>query len=124
MPLSAETRGMIGERQLAVMKPSAVLINTARGEVVDQAAVIHALQAKRIAGAALDVTDPEPLPANSPLYQMENVLLTPHIASASRATRLKMAMMAAQNIVDVLHGRLPTHCVNPEAKASASRAPA
>lgn len=120
VPMNAETRGMIGERQLAKMKPSAGLINTSRGEVVDQSALIRALQAKSIAGAALDVTDPEPLPANNPLCQMENVLLTPHIASASRATRLKMAMMAAQNIVDVLQGRAPTHCVNPQAKNNRS----
>ena len=120
VPMNAETRGMIGERQLAKMKPSAALINTSRGEVVGQDALIRALQGKRIAGAALDVTDPEPLPVSSPLYSMENVLLTPHIASASRATRLRMAMMAAQNIVDVLQGRAPTHCVNPEAKKNRS----
>ncbi|MBM4406243.1 MAG: D-glycerate dehydrogenase [Chloroflexi bacterium] len=125
VPLNAETRGLIGARQLAKMKPTAALINTARGDVVDQAALIKALQAKSIAGAALDVTDPEPLPAGNPLYQMENVLLTPHIASASRGTRLRMAMMAALNIVDVLEGRAPTHCVNSEATGRRpSRAPA
>ena len=113
VPLTAETRRLIGERELRAMRPTGVLVNTSRGEVVDQEALVRVLQEGAIAGAALDVTDPEPLPFDHPLYQLDNVLLTPHVASASRATRLKMAIMAARNIVDVLEGRPPTNCVNP-----------
>ena len=116
VPRTAQTRHLIGEAELRAMRPTAVLVNTARGDVVDQGALRRALQERRIAGAALDVTDPEPLPPDDPLYRMDNVLITPHIASASRATRLKMATMAAQNIVDTLSGRRPTHCVNPECR--------
>ncbi len=115
VPLNAETRHLIGEAQLRAMRSNAVLINTARGEVVDQRALRRALDAGWIGGAALDVADPEPMAPDDPLLEMPNVLVTPHIASASRATRLKMAMMAARNIVDVLEGRPPTHCVNAEA---------
>ncbi len=114
-PLSEATRGLFGRAELASMRPTAVLINTSRGEIVDQDALHDALASGGIAGAALDVTNPEPLQPSHPLYALDNVLITPHIASASQATRLKMAMMAAQNIVDVLEGRPPTHCVNPEA---------
>ncbi len=115
VPLTPQTKGMIGEAELRAMRPGAVLINTARGDVVDQAALVRALEERCIAGAALDVTDPEPLPPDHPLYRMDNVLITPHIASATRGTRLKMAMMAVQNIVDVLEGRAPRHCANPDA---------
>ena len=115
VPLNPETRRLIGEAQFGAMRPNAVLINTARGEVVDQQALVAALESGRLGGAALDVADPEPMAPNDPLLKLDNVLVTPHIASASRATRLKMATMAAQNIVDVLEGRRPTHCVNPEA---------
>ena len=115
VPITPETHHLIGERELRAMRPTAVLINTARGEVVDQRALWMALRDQRIAGAALDVTDPEPPSADDPLLTLDNVLIAPHIASSSKATRLKMAMMAAQNIVDVLEGRTPTHCVNPEA---------
>ena len=121
VPLTAESRGLIGEAALRAMRPSALLVNTARGEVVDQEALYRAVKDGVIAGAALDVADPEPMPPDAPLLSLENVLVTPHIASASYATRLKMAMLAAQNIVDVLKGRPPTHCLNPEA---AERRPA
>ncbi|HNM78968.1 MAG TPA: D-glycerate dehydrogenase [Tepidiformaceae bacterium] len=109
-PLTEETRHLIGARELARMKRSAFLINTARGGVVDQDALIAALREGRIAGAALDVTDPEPLPLDNPLYSFPNVVITPHIASASLATRARMAEMAAANIIAVLAGRPP---VNP-----------
>ncbi len=115
VPLTPQTKGLVGEAELAAMRPGAVLINTARGDLVDQRALRRALESGRIGGAALDVTDPEPMPPDDPLLRMENVLVTPHIASATRATRLKMAMMAAQNVVDVLSGRPPVHCANPEA---------
>lgn len=111
-PLNAETRGLIGRRELALMKPSAILVNTSRGPVVDQDALVDALRAGAIAGAALDVTDPEPLPVEHPLYGFSNVIITPHIASASLATRSKMAAMAADNIIAVLDGREPLNAVN------------
>ena len=94
------------------MKPSAILVNTARGGVIDQDALIEALRAKAIAGAALDVTTPEPLPLGSPLYTFPNVIITPHIASASFATRSRMAAMAAANILAVLSGGPPINPVN------------
>lgn len=115
VPLTETTRRMIGARELAWMRPTGLLVNTARGEIVDQDALVAALQAGRLGGAALDVTTPEPLPRGHPLFTLPNVLITPHIGSATAATRLKMAMLTAQNIVDVLQGRPPTHCVNLQA---------
>ncbi len=111
-PLNPETRHLIGARELALMKPSAILVNSARGGVVDQEALIAALRAGTIGGAALDVTDPEPLPLDNPLYGFPNVIITPHIASASLATRSKMANMAAENIIAVLAGGKPPNPVN------------
>lgn len=112
VPLSPATRGLIGVSELAAMKPSAILVNTARGTVVDQDALVAALRDGRIAGAALDVTDPEPLPASHELFSFPNVVITPHIASASLATRSRMALMAAQNIMEILAGRRPVNPVN------------
>ena len=112
-PLNPETRGMVNQGRLRLMKPSAVLVNTARGPLVDHAALHAALKEGRIAGAALDVTDPEPLPADHPLLRLENVVLTPHIASASIATRSRMAMLAAGQLVEALEGRPPRNVVNP-----------
>lgn len=117
VPLTPETRGLIGAPQLAMMKPNAVLINTSRGPVVDQRALANALQQGRPAMAALDVTDPEPIPIDDPLLQLPNVIIAPHIASGSRATREKMAEMAVDNLLAALHGQLPPNCVNPEALA-------
>ncbi len=97
---------------IAAMKPSTILVNTSRGGVVDQDALIDALRSGAIAGAALDVTSPEPLPLDSPLYGLPNVVITPHIASASLATRSRMAEMAAENIIAVLEGAPPFHPVN------------
>lgn len=114
MPLNAETRHWLGRAELAAMKPGAMLINTARGSVVDQAALIEALAQGRLGGAALDVTEPEPLPSDSPLLKLPNVLIAPHIASASHATRGRMASMAVDNLLAALEGRRPPHCVNPE----------
>ncbi len=111
-PLTPETRGLIGAPELARMKPTAILVNTARGGVVDDAALVEALRAGRIAGAGLDVTEPEPLPLDNPLYSFPNVVITPHIASASHATRARMAEMAAENIIAVLAGREPLNPVN------------
>lgn len=114
-PLTPETRHLINARTLGLMKTTAILINTARGPVVDQAALYKALRQGRIAGAALDVTDPEPLPLTDPLLTLPNCLITPHIASASIATRTQMAMMAAANLLAGLRGEMPPNPVNPEA---------
>jgi glyoxylate reductase len=110
--LTDETRGMIGERELGLMKPSAILINAARGPVVQTEALYDALTSGQIAGAALDVTDPEPLPADHPLIQLPNCLIVPHIASASIATRSKMATMAAANALEGVRGNRPPNLVN------------
>jgi glyoxylate reductase len=112
--LSPETKGLLNAERLGWMKPTAILVNTSRGPVVDSMALVDALRDGTIAGAALDVTDPEPLPADHPLVGLDNCLVVPHIASASRATRGKMASMAAANLLAGLRGdRLPTP-VNPE----------
>jgi lactate dehydrogenase-like 2-hydroxyacid dehydrogenase len=112
--LSPETKGLINAERLGWMKPTAILVNTARGPVVDSMALVDALRSGTIAAAALDVTDPEPLPADHPLVSLDNCLVVPHIASASRATRGKMASMAAANLLAGIRGeRLPTP-VNPE----------
>ena len=112
--LSPETKGLINAERLGWMKPTAILVNTSRGPVVDSMALVDALRNGTIAAAALDVTDPEPLPADHPLVGLDNCLVVPHIASASRATRGKMAAMAAANLLAGLRGdRLPTP-VNPE----------
>ena len=102
--LNAETRGLIDAGALARMKSSAVLINTARGPVVDTEALYQALRKGQIAYAALDVTDPEPLPADHPLLALPNVLVAPHIASATTKTRTLMAQMAVQNLIAGLRG--------------------
>lgn len=112
--LNDSTRHMMNAAAFAKMKRTAYVINTARGPIVDPQALYDALKAGKIAGAALDVTEPEPIPLDSPLLKLSNCLIVPHIASASVATRAKMAQMAAANVVAGVRGdRLPT-CVNPE----------
>ena len=112
--LTPETKGMIDAEKLSWMKPNAVLVNTSRGPVIDHAALASALRSGQIFAAALDVTDPEPIPADDPLVGLDNCLIVPHIASASQATRAKMAEMAAANLLAGLRAeRLPTP-VNPE----------
>ena len=112
--LTPETRGLINAEKLGWMKPTAVLVNTSRGPVVDGAALATALRDGQIFAAALDVTDPEPIPTDDPLLSLDNCLVVPHIASASHATRSKMAEMAAANLLAGLRvERLPTP-VNPE----------
>ena len=113
-PLTAETRGLMNAAAFAKMKPTAVLVNTSRGPVVDQTALYEALSSKRIFAAALDVTTPEPLPTDSPLLTLENCIVVPHIASASWQTREKMSVMAAENLVAGLMGERLPNCVNPE----------
>jgi len=112
--LTDETRGLINAEKLGWMKSTAVLVNTSRGPVINPADLAIALRDGQIFAAALDVTDPEPIPADDPLLSLDNCLVVPHIASASRATRGKMAEMAAANLLAGLRGeRLPTP-VNPE----------
>lgn len=114
VPLNAETHHLINAATLAQMKPTAVLVNTSRGPVVDQQALYTALKEKWIFAAALDVTDPEPLPLDSPLLKLDNLVLAPHIASASFTTRSQMARMAAENLIAGLRGERLPNCVNPE----------
>jgi lactate dehydrogenase-like 2-hydroxyacid dehydrogenase len=114
VPLSEETRHLIDARALAQMKPTGILINTSRGPVVDTEALYDALAAKQIAGAALDVTDPEPLPADHKLLSLSNCVVVPHVGSASVATRDRMAVLAAENLIAGLRGEPLPHCVNPE----------
>ncbi len=112
VPLTAETRGMFGEAQFGAMS-STYFINASRGALVDTGALYRALVAKNVAGAALDVTDPEPLPPDHPLFALPNVFVTPHIGSATRQTRERMSMYAAQNLVAGLAGRPLPQIVNP-----------
>jgi len=113
--LTEETVGMIGERELAWMKPTAFLINLARGEVVDEAAVVKALREGTIAGLATDVYAVEPPPADHPYFRLDNVVLTPHMSAHTREAMTRMAVDAATGLIDVLAGRRPQYLVNPEA---------
>ncbi len=110
VPYSAATHHLIGEAELAQMKPSAILINTARGGVVDDVALVKALQEKRIAGAGGDVFENEPA-LNPAFLTLDNVVLTPHIGSATRATRMQMAALAAENLVAALSGKTPPNLI-------------
>jgi glyoxylate reductase len=114
LPLTPETRHYIGERELRIMKPSAILVNMARGPVVDPHALYIALKEKWIRAAALDVTDPEPIPRDHPLLTLENLVVTPHIGSASIESRHAMCMLAARNLAAGLKGERLEHCANPE----------
>ncbi len=118
VPLTDETRRLIGERELRAMQPTAILINTARGGIVDQAALVRALEEGWIAGAGLDVMETEPLPLDDPLLRAPNVVLLPHIGSASHATRERMASMAVDNCLAGLRGERLPHCVNPDVYGS------
>ena len=113
VPLTADTRHLIGGRELAMMKETAILVNTARGGVVDQDALVAALRWGRPAMAALDVTAVEPIDARDELLSLPNAIVTPHIASASVATRLRMANMAVDNLVAGLEGSRLPNCANP-----------
>jgi glyoxylate reductase len=108
VPLSAETRNLIGRHELALMKPTATLINVARGGVVDTQALTEVMQARRLFAAALDVTEPEPLPRDHPLLQLDNVTLTPHLGSATLETRRQMAELSIDNLFAGLEGRALT----------------
>jgi glyoxylate reductase len=113
-PLTPDTRHLIDSEALSKMKSTAVLVNTSRGPVMDPDALYEALKARRIFGAGLDVTEPEPISTNSPLLTLDNVVIVPHIASASRSSRDQMAWMAAQNLVAGLRGERLPNCVNPQ----------
>jgi glyoxylate reductase len=113
-PLTVQTQGLMNATTFGKMKTGAVLVNTARGGLVDQEALADALKSGKLGGAALDVSDPEPLPLDHLLLELENLLITPHIASASRSTREKMSLMAAENVLAGLRGERLPNCVNPE----------
>ena len=112
--LNPTSRGLIGARELALMRPGAYLVNTARGPVVDQDALRDALTSGTIAGAALDVLQEEPPPATEPLVTFPNVIVTPHIGTATEETRRAMRELAVSNVVAVLTGEAPPAIVNPE----------
>ena len=113
-PGGAETRHMMNERTLSLMKPTAYLLNTARGTVIHEDALIQALQSGRIAGAAVDVYDPEPPKADNPLLRMENVIVTPHYCAMTEESLYNMGTMVAQGVLDGLNGKRPEYLVNPE----------
>ncbi len=115
MPLTPETEYMIGRRELELMQSTSFLINTTRGRTVDPRALYDALADRTVAGAAIDVTDPEPIPFDDPLLTLDNLLVTPHIASASSQTVRRMGQMSADNIIAALNGDPMPSCVNPEA---------
>lgn len=113
-PLTQQTHHLISDEQFAMMKPGAVLVNTSRGGVVNPDALFRALSTGRIAAAALDVTEPEPIPTDSPLLTLDNLIIAPHIASASIQARTRMAEMAAANLLAGLRGERLPNCVNPQ----------
>ncbi|PZW74538.1 phosphogluconate 2-dehydrogenase [Pseudomonas sp. 2848] len=115
LPLTGATHNLIGARELALMKPSAILVNISRGRVLDEAALLQALAERRIRGAGLDVFVQEPLAADSPLLQLDNLVVTPHIGSATLETREAMARCAVDNLLAALAGERPTNLVNPVA---------
>ncbi len=121
MPLTPETRHMIGQPEIELMKPSAILVNTARGGLIDEQALYQALARQRIAGAALDVFDQEPLPANHPLTQLDNLLCSPHVAGQTEEALQRMAVGAAENILRVFRGEVPPFVINPEVLKNTSR---
>ena len=113
--LTPETRHLIGERELGLMKPTAILVNIARGPIVDQRALYRALVDRKIWGAGIDVFEVEPVPADEPLLKLDNVVMPPHLASASVATRLKMVTLAVESCLAALRGDVPANTVNREA---------
>ncbi len=115
--LSEESRGLIGEREFDLMKPSGVIVNTARGPIIDQEALYRALVEKRIGGAALDVFEHEPLPTDHPLLALDNVVVSPHVGSATFETRARMTDLAVDNLLAFFRGEMPPAAVNPEVLA-------
>ena len=115
VPLNAGTRGLINAEKLSLMKKTAFLINNSRGPVVDEKALYEALKSGKIAGAALDVFASEPTSADNPLLTLDNVVVAPHVSSASHATRARMSVMVAENLVAFFTGQRPPNLINPEA---------
>jgi D-3-phosphoglycerate dehydrogenase / 2-oxoglutarate reductase len=116
-PLTPETTGLIGRARIALMKPGALLVNVARGPVVDEPALVEALAAGRIGGAALDVFAAQPLPREHPLLALDNVIVTPHLAGITEESMLRMGLGAAAQVLQVLDGGLPGNLCNPESVA-------
>ncbi len=119
VPLNAKTRNMIGSRELSMMKPSALLINTSRGALIDETALIDALKTRRLKGAALDVFDPEPLPSDHPFLSLppdvqERLILTPHLGGTTKQSQTRMFQEAVNNLVLVMEGKTPKYLVNAE----------
>jgi lactate dehydrogenase-like 2-hydroxyacid dehydrogenase len=115
LPQTQETLHYIGAAELRLMKSSAILVNTSRGPIVNQGALLEALNSGQIAGAGLDVTDPEPIGGDDPLLALPQVTVLPHVGSATWQTRTKMAEVAARNLINALSGRPMVSCVNPQA---------
>ncbi len=120
-PLTAETTRLIGQAEFDQMKPSAILVNAARGALIDEAALYRALKSKRIAGAGLDAFAKEPLATDHPLRELENVVMTPHIAGQTEEAMVRMSTGAAENILRVLRGEMPDNIVNPEVLKTLSK---
>ena len=118
VPLTRETHHLIGEKELATMKPTGILVNASRGPVVDSRVLYKALKEGWIAAAALDVTEPEPIPPDDPLLTLNNVIVTPHIGSASVGSRKSMCLLAARNLLAGVRGERLVHCFNPEVYGS------
>lgn len=112
VPLSQETRYLIGAKELSFMKPTAILINASRGKVVDQKALYEALKQKQIWGAAIDVTEEEPIPKDDPLLTLDNIIITPHIGTQTEETAVKMSILAVENMLACLKGNPVPNCVN------------
>jgi D-3-phosphoglycerate dehydrogenase / 2-oxoglutarate reductase len=123
VPLTETSAGMFGASQFGSMKPGAVFINTARGGLVDQDALLDALESGRLFGAGLDVTSPEPLPEGHPLLERDDVVVTPHVASATADGKARIFRAAFKNAIDVVEGRRPAHLVNPEVWGRADSTP-
>ncbi|MGG3693553.1 C-terminal binding protein [Heyndrickxia ginsengihumi] len=117
LPLNQNTKGLIGRNAFQIMKKDAFLINTSRGPVINESALIQALTEKKIAGAALDVVEEEPISHQNPLLKMDNVILTPHAAYYSEQSQIELKSKSAQNIIDVLSGYYPDYIVNPSIKS-------
>jgi D-3-phosphoglycerate dehydrogenase len=114
LPLTDATRHLIDGERLGLMKPGAILVNTARGGLVDHDALLGALELGHLSGAGLDVTDPEPLPTDHPLLRRDNVVVTPHVAAATTAGKARLYESAVAQALQVLRGQYPKHLVNPE----------
>jgi phosphoglycerate dehydrogenase-like enzyme len=112
--LNDKTRHLISREVIQALKPGAILVNTSRGPIVDEAALVEALQSGHLGGAGLDVYDPEPPAPDNPLFQMDQVALTPHLASFTDEGRQRMGLTAAEDVLRILRGEKPLHLANPE----------